>query len=224
MTNEISTQNTSMLSPENFEHYYRVAKMMAASDMVPKAYKGSPQNVLVAMEFGASLGLVPLAAVQNIAVINGRPALYGDALLAVVQGNPDYEWIKETMVKDAAGEKVARCVIKRKDHDEHTSEFSVADAKKASLWGKQGPWSQFPERMLMMRARAFAIRNTFADALFGIRVVEEVQDYRETKDITPSRATADLKELIQKNKKTQLEPDKPEAIDPDTGEIIPDLM
>lgn len=220
--NQISIQTSkSMLSPENFEHYYRVAKMMAASDMVPKAYKGSPQNVLVAMEFGASLGLVPLAAVQNIAVINGRPALYGDALLAVVQGNPDYEWIKETMEKDNSGEKTAVCIIKRKNHDEHRVEFSVADAKKASLWGKQGPWSQFPDRMLMMRARAFAIRNLFADALFGIRVVEEVQDYRETRNITPVNAKVELKALIDRNKKKV---DNEPQVDPETGEVLPEEL
>jgi hypothetical protein len=203
MTQLITQENKSMLSPENYGHWCKVAKMMSESDMVPKGYKNKPADVLIAMELGGSLGMTPLAAIQNIAVINGRPSLYGDALLAIVQGHKDYEYIKEFMTKDQAGERVAVCVVKRKGHDEHKCEFTSADAKKAGLWGKPGPWSQYPDRMLAMRARGFAVRNTFADALFGVRMVEEVQDY-EIKDITPKaekneQAKEELKNLLSSN-------------------------
>jgi len=54
--------------------------------------------------------------------------------------------------------------------------FSKEDAETAKLWGKQGPWQTYPKRMLAMRARGWAIRNVFPDALKGIQVAEEVQD------------------------------------------------
>src|SRR5690606_6210149 len=63
--------------------------------------------------------------------------------------------------------------------------FSVADAKKAGLWGKQGPWQQYPKRMLSMRARAFALRDGFADVLRGLGIAEEVQDHQPIRDVTP---------------------------------------
>src|SRR3546814_15538068 len=43
--------------------------------------------------------------------------------------------------------------------------------------GKQGPWSQYPQRMRQMRARAWAMRDGFADVLKGIGIAEEVRDF-----------------------------------------------
>ena len=204
MNKDLTAANASMFAPENYDHWCKIAKMMATSQMVPKGYMNRPQDILIAMELGASLGMTPLAAIQNIAVINGRPSLYGDALLAIVQGNKNYEYIKETIEKNNAGEKSAICIIKRKGHEEHQCSFSVSDAKQAGLWGKSGPWSNYPDRMLAMRARGFAIRNTFADSLFGVSIAEEVQDYEE-KDITPEKNKEVISDIISSKQKPNLE-------------------
>mgnify|MGYP003334515089 FL=1 len=71
---------------------------------------------------------------------------------------------------------VATCTAKRRGEPEVTATFSVADAKRAQLWGKQGPWTQYPQRMLAMRARSFALRNLYADILRGMRSAEELAD------------------------------------------------
>ena len=52
----------------------------------------------------------------------------------------------------------------------------MEDAKRAGLYGKQGPWQQYPKRMLQMRARAWALRDVFPDVLRGVHVAEEAQD------------------------------------------------
>jgi hypothetical protein len=69
-------------------------------------------------------------------------------------------------------------VIKRRDRSAVVRTFSEADAKKAGLWGKSGPWAQYPARMLQMRARGWALRDAFPDALKGLGIREEVQDYQ----------------------------------------------
>lgn len=148
------------------------AKLIADSDLAPKDYKGKAGNVLIAMQMGAELGLLPLQALQNVAVINGRPALWGDAMIALVQNHPLCEYIKETY-KD----NTAYCTVKRRGEEEYTAHFSKEDAKQAGLLGKAGVWQQYPERMLQMRARGFALRDKFADILKGIALREEVQDY-----------------------------------------------
>lgn len=169
---------SSLLSKENFEHAYRIASMMAKSEMVPKNYREKPQDILIAMEMGQSLGLSPLSAIQNIAVINGKPCLWGDAVLAVCSGHPEFEDITENELLDGQGVTAGYvCTVKRKGRTPVTKQFTVEDAKKAGLWGKSGPWAQYPSRMLQMRARGFALRDSFADALGGIRMVEEVSDY-----------------------------------------------
>lgn len=196
---------TSLIAPENFEHYFRIANMMSKSDMVPKGYKDKPQDVLIAMEMGVSLGLGPLQAIQNIAVINGKPCLYGDGMLSVCSGRPDFENIKEEPLTDEAGKIVGyRCTVMRRNREPVTQVFTEADAKKANLFGKPGPWTSYPSRMMQMRARGFALRDSFADALGGVRMAEEVQDYEE-RDITPNKNKADMTDIISSKQKPNLE-------------------
>lgn len=165
-----------MLRPRSLDEALKLAEMLARSEMVPKDYKGKAGNIIAAVQMGAELGLAPMQALQNIAVINGRPSVWGDALLALCQAHPDFEWIQET--SDGGGDsKRAICELKRRNNPLPTRcTFSVADAKKANLWGKQGPWSQYPDRMLKLRARGFACRDAFADALRGLASAEEAQD------------------------------------------------
>ena len=73
---------------------------------------------------------------------------------------------------------VATCEAKRRgDAEPVVSRFSMADAKRAGLAGKTGPWTQYPKRMLQMRARGFALRDAFPDLLRGFVTAEEAQDY-----------------------------------------------
>lgn len=173
------------LVPENAADAWRLATMLAESDMVPKDYRGKPGNVMVAAAMGAELGLPPVQALQNIAVINGRPSVWGDALMALVRGHRDCEDIKETFDDSTM---TATCLVKRRNQSPVEATFSQKDAELAGLWKKQGPWTQYPKRMLKLRARAFALRDAFADVLKGVAVAEEVQDVAaEMKDVTPKR-------------------------------------
>ena len=174
-----------MLTPTNMTEALEYSKMMAMSSMVPANFKGKPADVLVAVQWGFEVGLPPMSALQNIAVINGKPSIYGDAALALITSHKQYAGHKEW----TEGE-IAYCVIKRKVGDEIVEtkqSFSIEDARLAKLWGKQGPWTQYPQRMLQMRARGFAMRDSFPDALKGVITVEEAQDFpnQEMKDITP---------------------------------------
>ena len=165
--------------------------MMAQSDMVPKGYKDKPQDVLLAMEYGNALNLSPLQAIQNIAVINGRPSLWGDAVLGLVQASGNCESYAEEMIGSIGGDDYGfKCTAKRRDNGSAFSNtFTVSHAKRAGLWGKQGPWTQYPDRMLKMRARSFTLRDAFPDVLRGIGVAEEVQDTpAEPRNVTGSLA------------------------------------
>jgi hypothetical protein len=159
------------LSPRTFEQALTFADYLADSDMVPKDFKGRPGNCLIAMQWGAELGLKPLQALQNLAIINGRPSLWGDAVIALVRASPLCEFVIET--DDGT---TATCRVKRRGEPEQSRTFGVDDAKAAGLQGKQGPWSQYPKRMRQMRARAFALRDVFPDVLRGLPVAEEVMD------------------------------------------------
>lgn len=172
-------KQTFSLAPQNLDEALRFADMLSKSSMVPKDYQGNPANCIIAMQWGMEIGLQPLQAMQNIAVINGRPSIWGDAMLAIVRGSGLLEYIKEDPTPEGCV-----CKVKRKGEDEAVREFTVEDAKKAGLLGKQGPWQQNPKRMMQMRARAFALRDVFPDVLRGVHVAEIAQDEPAEKDIT----------------------------------------
>ena len=167
----IATRQQFDLSPQTFEQALTFSNYLADSDMVPKDFKGKPGNCLVAIQWGMEIGLKPLQAMQNIAVINGRPSLWGDAVIALVRSSQLCEYI----IEEDDG-RTATCKVKRRGEPEQSRSFSMDDAKAAGLLGKQGPWTQYPKRMRQMRARAFAVRDVFPDVLKGLPVAEEVMD------------------------------------------------
>lgn len=171
---EITSQdNQGFMQVNTLDAAIRCSELIAASSFCPKGFLGQPGNVLVALQMGQELGLKPMQALQNIAVINGRPSLWGDAMLAVCRQSRDWEFISE--VYDAANDAFV-CTVKRKNEPEVVRSFSMAEAKQAGLDKKEGPWRTYPKRMLQMRARGFALRDAFPDTLRGILIKEEAQD------------------------------------------------
>jgi hypothetical protein len=178
MSTEISTQRASTgLALQTFDDAFRFAKMVANSEFAPKDFKGKAESCLLAIQHGSEVGLSPMQSLQSIAVINGRPTIWGDAALALVQSSPVCEYVRE-YTEGEGDAMTAVCECKRRGYPAPTTvRFSVVDAKKAGLWGKAGPWQNYPTRMLALRARGFALRNAFADALRGLITAEEAQDY-----------------------------------------------
>ena len=161
------------------EDLYRFSKYVAVSGLAPKNLR-SPEAVLVALEFGLELGLSPMQAIQSVAVINGIPSIWGDTMLGLCMSSTLFdhsefaEWFEGKPFEDSF---TAYCRVKRVNRKEATvRSFSVADAKHAGLWNKEGPWRAYPKRMLQMRARSFALRDAFPDILKGVLTAEEARD------------------------------------------------
>jgi hypothetical protein len=178
---EIITERKDIFDFTNrsFEQINHICKIIADSDFAPKDYRGKPGNVLIAIQMGMEVGLKPMQALQGIAVINGRPSIWGDALLALVLSSPVCKGIKEWN----EGDDYYCETIREGSKQSIIRHFSIKKAQKAGLWGKQGPWSQYPERMLQMRARSYALRDAYADILKGLITAEEAMDLVELKQI-----------------------------------------
>lgn len=172
MNQRAQTQKpTFSLAPSSLQEAMDFANMLSKSNLVPKDYQGNPSNCIIAMQWGLEIGLQPLQAMQSIAVINGRPAIWGDAMLALVRGSGQLEYIHEDPTDDGCTVR-----LKRKGEPEAERTFTKEDAKKTGLSSKQGPWTQYPKRMMQLRARAFALRDVFPDVLRGVFIAEEAQD------------------------------------------------
>lgn len=174
---QLTTTNQRGFAPATLTEAVTFSEMLSNSNMVPKAYQGKPQDILVCVQWGMEMGLAPMQALQNIAVINGKPSVYGDAMMALVQASPVCDDVEEYFEGEGTTNPVAVCIASRKGRKPVTVKFSVEDAKRAGLWGKQGPWTAYPKRMMQMRARGFALRDAFPDVLKGLISVEEAQDY-----------------------------------------------
>ena len=164
-----------ILRPQSFADLVQFANMASKSAMVPRDYQGKPENIMLAIQMGSELGLAPMQSLQNIACVNGRPAVWGDAVVGLCRQSPVCKDIVEAVTGEG-DKQVATCTATRVGAEPVVRSFSVEDAKKAGLWGKQGPWQQYPKRMLQMRARGFAVRDAFPDVLRGLITAEEAAD------------------------------------------------
>ena len=156
-----------------FNQQLQMADVMAKSGLLPKTLD-TKEKVFIALQWGVELGLSPMVAVTNIAVVNGRPTLSADIMYAIVRNNPDYAGI-EWRRKDNT---VADVVIKRRNGnavEEFNGYYDVDMAKRAGLFDKEN-WRKYPERMLKHRALSFALRDAFPDVLAGLYNPDEMAD------------------------------------------------
>jgi hypothetical protein len=121
--------------PDTVEEVFRIAKAVAASGLAPNGMK-SAEQITIAIMHGAEIGLPPMQAIQRIAVVNGRPTIWGDAVPALLlsRGFKLREWETDT---------ASFCEVTRPDGTKIERSFSDADAKAAGLLGKSGPWTQY---------------------------------------------------------------------------------
>jgi hypothetical protein len=208
--------------PQSFEDVWRMAALMSKTKMVPADFQNKEADCAVAIMYGLELGMTPVVALQSIAVVNGRPSVWGDALITLCH---KHGHLLDEQVTGEGEEMVATCTLKRADGRTIKRSFSVSDAKTASLWGK-AVWKNYPKRMLQMRARGYAVRDGAAEILAGTAIVEEQMDVPqvEMRDVTPASmarpSSAPAKSAI-----TDLPdiPDEPEQPVADQAAVLRDL-
>lgn len=153
--------------PDSLDSAFRLATAFVAGGITPRGMQ-RPEQVMIAILAGMEVGLTPLQAVQGIYIVNGRPTLFGDSLVAVVRGSGRCAWIKEWI--EGTGDTVtAFCETLRVGEPESVRRsFTWKQAQKAGLTTKEGPWTAYPARMLAIKARNFCLRDVYADVLRGL--------------------------------------------------------
>jgi hypothetical protein len=167
---------TKGLQLHDLDSLYRFANYVSKSGLAPKGME-SPEAIFVAVQMGMELGISPMMALQNIGVINGRPGVFGDLPLALIRNSGLLEEYREEEIgKPSEDTWGFKCTARRIGCTPKSETFTVADAKRAGLWGKAGPWTQWPKRMLKFRARGFLLRDEFGDVLKGVKTVDELEE------------------------------------------------
>ena len=183
------------LRPNSIAAVRELASLMAAAEWAPSSYRSNEgtyviEKIILGIMHGAAVGLGPFAAIHAIAVIDGHPTIWGDGALALVERSGLVEDMREDYTLDAEEGLTAVCTIRRRPWPTPiTRRFSMAMAEAARLTMKEGPWQTYPRRMLMMRARSWALRDGFADVLRGLSIREEVEDYDQGREASISRSS-----------------------------------
>lgn len=180
---------------QNYGQAWMLADLLRKSNMVPSSYKNDEQVVIGLMK-AMEIGIPPISGLSNIMIVNNRPSVWGDLAQALVQRTG----LIEKMEREEVGTKPAldaeigtrgqpgwpldygwKVTFWRKGQEgpAGTRTYTVADAKRAGLWAHadKKPWITDPGTMLFNRARAGALRDGFADCLFGLGIIEEQQDF-----------------------------------------------
>jgi hypothetical protein len=158
---------------------YTFCKTMAATQVIPKAYQGKPNDAFACAVKGMEYGFSPMQSFASIGVINGVAGLYGDMVPGLCYATGMVEGHEESWEGEGQ-DRTAICRVKRKGFDWYERRFSMKDAQRAGLLGKE-TYKQNPDVMIMWRARGHAWRGRFPDVLKGLPLVEEIQDYAPTK-------------------------------------------
>lgn len=188
MNQELTTGNRLGMQtvPQTFNEQMRFAEVVSqAKGMLPRAYEGNPANVLVAIQYGASLGIEPMAALQNIDVIQGTPTLSAKAVAAMVRANGHKLWMNEDEQNMSA-----TCTIVRNDDKEHpvTVTRDKAWAQRMGLLTKDN-YKKQPTTMLMWRAVTACANRACPELFLGLGGAYTADELHDMDDMAPVEAT-----------------------------------
>jgi hypothetical protein len=164
ITNAVAVRNDA--ADRSLEASVDYARKLSASDLLPKSYQGKPQNVLLAVEFGRSLGLDPITAINMTHVVQGKPTASAQLVNALVRRAGH-----KLQVRGDAN--TATCRIIRND-DEFVFEvtWTMERAKTAGLLSN-ATWKSYPQAMLKARAITECARDACPEVLAGISYTAE---------------------------------------------------
>lgn len=166
---------------------FALAKHLArARGFVPKAFLGDEGSIAAAIMTGIELGMGPMESMRSIHIIEGRPTMSADLMLArAIRAGIRVTWLRTDTT-------IARIKLERAGFAPFELAYTVDDAKTAGLWGKN-TWAKFPAQMLRARAISGAMRAYAPDVLgSGIYTSEEVTDG----DVPDAPADAEVIEIV----------------------------
>lgn len=218
-------------SIEGFEALQRMAKLFTMSSMVPQTFQGEINrgNAVIALDMAIRMRANPLAVMQNIYIVHGRPSWSAQFLIATLNKSGKFSALRYKFQgqegTDAWGCRAVATELATGETLEGPL-ITIGLAKKEGWASKNGSkWQSMPELMLRYRAAAWFVRAYAPEIAMGLPEAEELRD---TIDITPVEVAVeeaptkpeltieDVKAKATRSRKKKQEPQHPaeEAIMP----------
>lgn len=180
--------------PQTPEEYARMAKLLIDAGCVPASYNGASAHetrakLIIGLMKSVEIGVPPITGLNGIMIVNNRPSVWGDLAVSLIHRSGQLDKMEVRRINDNFDLQEPlnhwpknfgyRVMMWRKGQEQaYVGEFTVGDAIRAGLWEntRKKPWIYYPLDMLFNRARAKAMRMGFADALYGMGIIEEERD------------------------------------------------
>ena len=75
----------------SFNTALRMAQCLASSTVVPKEYHGNVGNCMIAIEMASRINTSPMMVMQNLYIVNGRPAWSSQWIIAMINSSRRYK-------------------------------------------------------------------------------------------------------------------------------------
>ena len=163
-----------------FELVQREATALSKSQLVPKQFQNNVPDCMIAIEMAKRIGAAPLAVLQNIYIVHGKPSWSSQFIIAMINQCGRFHPIK---FHNNGSE--AYCYTTYKDNEEEIKGpvVNIEMAKKEGWLQKNGSkWQTMPELMLNYRAATFFGRMYCPDLLMGMQSIEEISDIQANKE------------------------------------------
>lgn len=201
-----------------FQLAQRMANALASSTIVPRDYQGNMGNCLIALEMSNRLNTSPLMVMQNLYVVNGRPAWSSQYIVAMINSSKKYKTELQYHM-EGTGDKLS-CYAFAEDYNGHKvvgPTITMAMAEKEGWVGKNGSkWKTMPEVMIRYRAASFFGRLNCPDMIMGIYSTDEAIELGE-QDYTVIDAVQTVEtEIKEKANSTPLDI----VVEEETGEVL----
>lgn len=220
MANELLKAETTTVTTKNddtapgflefYTNAYKVASLLAKSDLIPSTFQKRAENCMIALEMSQRIGASPLMVMQNLYIVHGKPAWSSQFLVACVNASKKFSPLRYKMT-GKKGDDSYGCIAWAKDASGETlesPEVTIGMAKKEGWFSKNGSkWQTMPELMLRYRCATLFARLYAPELTMGIHTEEEVIDVQPiVTEARPSRFEQDSKAA-----KVEYQPETPKA-------------
>jgi hypothetical protein len=169
-------QSTAIMpfEPTTIDQAQSLAKTLAQSSLLPADLRNKPADVLVQIITGHELGLGPMQSIRSIHIIQGKPTMSADLMVALVKRSP--ECIRFRLVESSPT--IATYETERRGEGPTRISFTMEEAKTAGLVKDGSGWKRYPAAMLRARAASALCRAVYPDILLGIYEESEADEIR----------------------------------------------
>lgn len=177
----MSSTTNSLVPITDYGTWVDVAKTWSASGIVPNHYRGRDglANTMIAIEMAYRIGMSPLAVMNDMYIVNGKPSFSSKFLIAAANACGRFETIKYEFDRSDPNNTRCRCWSTERGKDERLYGVWVdMNMARAEGWlSKNGSkWKTMPELMMQYRAAAFWVRTYAPEIAMGLYTTEEVRD------------------------------------------------